>query len=121
LNDEQPEAEQPTADSFVTLFSRLVDDAEDFVHAELQLYRARLFARLKQGRTAIIMIAVAFFLAQSAMIAFLVGLVATLRGPLGPAGATGVVVLGALTIAALLGWLAIGRLRKATDIGERRR
>jgi len=41
------------------------------VRAELQLYRAQLFARLREGRTAIIMIATAFFLAQAALVAFL--------------------------------------------------
>ncbi len=120
LGDDIPAAEGAAEDSFVALFSRLIDDAERFVRAELQLYRAQLFARLKEGRTAIIMIAVAFFLGQSAMVALLVGLVATLREPMGPAAATAVVVLGALGIAGLLGWLAVGRLRKATEVKDRR-
>lgn len=116
---DDPAGADPAEDSFVALFSRLIDDAERFVRAELQLYRAQLFARLKEGRTAIIMIALAFFLGQSAMVAFLVGMVATLRGPLGPAGATAVVVLGALAVAGLLAWLAVGRLRRATEVKDR--
>ncbi|MGJ3648778.1 phage holin family protein [Sphingomonas sp. GlSt437] len=112
---------QPADDSFVALFTRLVDDVEDFVRAEVQLYRVELFSRLREGRTAIILIAVAFFLGQAALVALLVGLVATLRGPLGPAGATAVVVLGALAIAAVLGWVAMQRLRDATKIKDRQR
>jgi CHASE2 domain-containing sensor protein len=118
VSEEPHEADPPAEDSFVALFSRLIDHAEQFVRAELQLYRAQLFARLREGRTAIIMIATAFFLAQAALVAFLVGLVATLRAPLGPAGATAVVVLGALAIAALLAWLAIGKLREATQVRD---
>lgn len=107
-------------DSFVTLFTRLVDDAEGFVRAEVQLYRAELFARLKKGRAAIIMLVIALVLAQSALVALLVGLVATLRRPLGPAGATAVVVVTALAIAGLLVRYALGRLRKATEVKDRR-
>ena len=107
-------------DSFVTLFTRLVDDAEDFVRAEVQLYRAEAFARLREGRTAIILLAVAFFLAQSAVVALLVGLLATLRRPLGPAGATAVVVAGALAIAGALVRGGIGLLKKATKVKDRR-
>lgn len=119
MTDEPRDVEEHGEDGFVALFSRLVDDAEQFVRTELQLYRAQLFARLKEGRTAIVMIAFAFFLAQSALVALLVGLVATLRQPLGAAGATAVVVSGALIIAALLAWFAVGKLRKATEVKDR--
>jgi hypothetical protein len=107
-------------ESFVALFTRLVDDAEHFVRSEIQLYRAQVFARLREGRTAIILIAFAFFLGQAALVALLVGLVATLRRALGPAGATAAVVLGALALAALLASIGVGLLRKATEIKDRR-
>jgi len=115
--DRRPD-EPEEQDSIVDLLSRLVDDAERFVRAEMQLYRAQLFARLRQGRTAIILLAVAFFLAQSAVVAFLVGLVATLRASLGPAGATATVVIGALVIAAILARIALWQLGKATDVED---
>lgn len=105
-------------DSFVTLFTRLVDNAEGFVRAELRLYRANLFNRLAEARSGIFLALAALLLAQSAVIALLVGLVVILRRPLGATGATLTVVGGAIAIAALLGWLALGRIRKATEIKD---
>lgn len=106
--------------SIAALFASLIEDAEDFVRAELQLYRANLFARLTEARTGIVMILASFLIAQSAIIALLVGLVIILRPDLGAVGATATVVGTSLLVVALLAWLAIGRLRKATDIGEGR-
>lgn len=110
---------QPSTDaeeSIVALFSRLVDDAETFVRAEIRLYRANLFERLTEARTAIIMILTAFLLAQSAIIALLVGLVVILRPILGAVGATAVVVVGAIAVAGLLAWLAIDKFRRVTEV-----
>ncbi len=116
--DESPAAPASTDadESIVALFSRLVDDAETFVRAEIRLYRANLFARLTEARTAIIMILTAFLLAQSAIIALLVGLVVILRPSLGAIGATATVVTVAITIAGLLAWLAIDKIRRVTEI-----
>lgn len=119
MNDKLPENDEPAEDSFVALFARLVDDAERFVRAEFQLYRAQLFARVKQARVSVIMLVIAFSLGQAAVIALLVGLVATLRRPLGPAWATAVVVFGALALAGVLARLAIGQLRAVTDLKDR--
>lgn len=113
---EQPE--EAAEDSFVDLFARLIDDAERFVRAEIQLYRAQLFTRLKQGRIAIVMLAVAFSLGQASVIALLIGLFAMLRGTLGIVGATVAVVIGALGVAGLLARLAIGQLRALTKIRD---
>lgn len=116
--DESPTM-QPSTDaeeSIVALFSRLVDDAETFVRAEIRLYRANLFERLTEARTAIIMILTAFLLAQSAIIALLVGLVVILRPILGAVGATAVVVVGAIAVAGLLAWLAIDKFRRVTEV-----
>ncbi|WP_374125533.1 phage holin family protein [Sphingomonas sp. 28-62-11] len=106
-------------DSFVALFGRLVDDAERFVRAELRLYRANLFSRLAETRTAIIMILTSFLLAQSAIIALLVGLVVILRPSLGAIGATAAVVGGSITVALLLAWLAMNKFRAVTDIKDK--
>ncbi len=114
------DTEPPQDDSIVALFARLIDDAERFVRAELRLYRANLFSRLTEARTGIIMILVSFLLAQSAIIALLVGLVVILRRPLGAIGATATVVGGATIVAALLAWIAIGKIRSATEIKDKR-
>lgn len=108
-------------ESIVALFSRLVDDAETFVRAEIRLYRANLFERLTEARTAIVMILTAFLLAQSAIIALLVGLVVILRPMLGAVGATATVVIGAITIAGLLAWVAIDKISRVTEIKSKTR
>ncbi len=119
--DGSPAAPPPVEadESIVALFSRLVDDAETFVRAEIRLYRANLFARLTEARTAIIMILTAFLLAQSAIIALLVGLVVILRPILGAVGATASVVIGAITVAGLLAWLAIDKISRVTEINSK--
>jgi hypothetical protein len=109
----------PDDDSIGALISRLIDDAERFVRAEVRLYRAQLFNRIGQARTPILLGAIAFLLAQSAIIATVVGLVLILRRPLGPVGATLVVGVGALLIAGLLLRIAIGRIRKLTAIKDK--
>jgi hypothetical protein len=104
--------------SIAALFSRLIDDAERFVRAEVRLYRAQALARLTDAKAAILMGGIAFLLVQSAIIAMLVGLVLILRRPLGAVGATLVVVVVALAVAALLGRLAFSRIKKMTEIKE---
>ena len=118
-HDQGPER-APDDDSIAALFARLIADAENFVRAEFNLYRASLFARLTQARGGIVMILVGFLLLQSAMIALLVGLIVILRPSLGAIGATATVVGSAVVIAGVLAKLAIGRLLKATEIEERR-
>ncbi|MBA3880568.1 MAG: hypothetical protein C0500_12730 [Sphingobium sp.] len=97
----------------------MIDHVERFVRAELRLYRARAFDRLADARTVIVSLLLAFLLAQSAIIALLVGLIVILRRPLGAVGATAAVVGGALVIAVVLVQLALARLRKATDIEDK--
>ena len=115
-------AEQPPEEhdnnSIAALFSRLIDDAERFVRAEIRLYRAQFLSRVGEARSAIILGVVALLLAQSAMIATVLGLLLILRRPLGEVGATVLVVLLALGIAALLVRLAIAKVRKITDMSD---
>ena len=102
--EEEPPPEQESITSLVT---RLIDDGENFVRAELKLYRARLFSRIDEARNAIILAVVALSLVQAVMVAALVGLLIVLRQPLGPGGATAVVVVAGLALAGLLGWLSL--------------
>ena len=108
--------EPPEADSIGALFVQLIEDAERFVRAEMRLYRKQLFARLTEARTAVLLGATAFLLAQSALIAMLVGLVMILRRPLGPIWATIIVVAGSLIVSAVLIKLAIDKVKRVTDI-----
>lgn len=107
-------------ENITTLFGRLIDNGDRFVRAELRLYRAGLFERLAGARAAIVMLVLAFLLGQAAIIALLVGLIASLLRPLGAIAATAIVVGGAVVVAGLLVRLAIGKLRKATEIEDRK-
>jgi hypothetical protein len=62
---------------------------------------------------------VALLLAQSAMIAMVLGLLLILRRPLGETWATIVVVGVSLAIAALLVRMAMTRINKITRIGDK--
>lgn len=115
MEEEQP----PQQESIPALVSRLIDDGEGFVRAELKLYRARLFSRLDDARNAIVLAVIALSLAQAVIVAALVGLLIILRPVLGPAGATGAVVVGGLALAGLLGWLGWRSLLKATEIKDK--
>lgn len=106
-------------ESIAALLARLIEDAERFVRAELRLYRADLFSRVTDARTAIVMMLAGFLLAQSAVIALLVGLIVILRRPLGAVGATAAVVGTALVLAVVLAKIALGKISKATAIEDR--
>lgn len=113
------EGPPPPTESIASLVTRLIDDGEDFVRAQLKLYRARLFARLDGARNAIILAVIALSLVQAVMVAALVGLLIVLRQPLGPGGATAVVVVVGLALAGLLAWLAFLQLRSATAMNDK--
>lgn len=121
MSDNVPSDDGQAEESIVALFARLIDDAERFVRAELKLYRATLFARLLEARSAIIMLLASLFLALAAIIALLVGLIFILRQPLGAIGATVAVFGGSMAIAGLLAWVAIIKIRQATDIKDKPR
>ncbi len=109
----------PEQESISALVSRLVDDGEVFVRAELKLYRARLFARLDDARNAVILAVIALSLAQAVIVAALVGLLIVLRPLLGAGGATATVVVAGLCVAALLAYLAWRLVLKATEIRDK--
>ena len=114
-------AERPPDDdsnSIAALFSRLIDDAERFVRAEIRLYRAEFLSRVGEARTAIILGVVALLLTQSAVIAMVLGLLLILRHPLGEIWATIVVVVVSLGIAALLVRIAVAKVQAITEIKD---
>lgn len=111
----------PEEGGLVRLFMRLIDDAERFIRAELRLWRAQAYEKLRQARTAIALIVAGFLIAQSAFIAFLVGLLIILRQEVGlsPIWATVAVVGTALIVAGALIQIAILKIKKLTEIREK--
>ena len=113
------EGEPQSDDSITSLVSRLIDDGENFVRAEVKLYRARLFARLDEARNAILLAIGALVLAQAVLVAALVGLLMTLNWLVGPGWATLIVVGGGVAVTALMGWGAWLLIKKATEIKDK--
>ena len=113
------EGEPSPEDSIPTLVSRLIDDGEQFVRAELKLYRARLFSRLDEVRNAILLGLGALVLAQAILVAALVGILLTLRPYVGTALATLIMVVVGLATTALMGWLAYRLVKRATEIKDK--
>jgi len=114
-----PEHKGQDPDSIGHLFSRLIDDAERFVRAEVNLYRAQIVARLNEVKVAILLGVTAFLLAQSALIAMLVGLVLVVRMQVHSAAwATAIVVGGALIVAGMMVAVAVAKIKKITRIKD---
>ncbi|AXJ94199.1 MULTISPECIES: phage holin family protein [unclassified Sphingomonas] len=96
-----------------TLVGQLVEDTRNLASAEIALAKARVGERVAAYRTAAIFFATAGVLALAALVALLVGLIMTLTPLIGPGIATGIVVIGVLAIAAILGLVGKARLAPA--------
>jgi hypothetical protein len=118
--DDTPTPEKgPDFNSIGHLFSRLIDDAERFVRAEVNLYRAQAFARIGEAKVALLLGATAFLLAQSALIAMLVGLVLVVRMQVHSAAWATVIVVGAaLAVAGIMVAIAVAKIKKLTRIKD---
>ena len=96
-----------------SLISRLIADGRAYADAELIYWRALLADRLGELRGLAIFAVVALLLLNAAAIGLIVGLLLILSPLVGPGLATLIVVLGALLVAGLLGWMAFARFRRA--------
>jgi len=111
-----PRGGRAEAASIGALLSRLVDDSEQFVRAEIKLYRAQAILRLVAARSAIIMLAVAMVIMLATAIALLIGFILILIPMVGRPIAVATVVIGSLLVAWILVQIAINKLRRVTDI-----
>lgn len=111
---------KPEDSSIADLFTRLVDDTDDFVRAEVRLFRAQAMRRVALSRGALILTVAGLLIVQAVTVALLVGLILALAPVIGPLLAT-IAILGiALIIAGLLlrsGWK---RLQIANYVEEPR-
>lgn len=104
--------------SIVGLVTRLIDDVERFVRAEISLYRAQMLDRARQAQGAIVMLVIAFVLGQATIFTLLVALVLMLRRWMGIYAASATVVGVALVVTLLLAKTAATRLKSVTRMAE---
>jgi hypothetical protein len=94
------------------LLTRLAEDGKGFARAEIAYYRTLATSKLAEAQTGLILGVTALVIALSALTALLVGLILTLETLVGPGLATLIVILAALAVAGLLGWLAYRHFRR---------
>lgn len=99
--------------SIADLLVRLVDETDDFVRAELGLFRAQGLRRLSRSRGAVAMGLTGIVIVQAAVIALLVGLIFALAPHVGALAATLIVLAVALAVAGALIATAWRRIRDA--------
>ncbi|MBY8820683.1 phage holin family protein [Sphingomonas colocasiae] len=99
------------------LLSRLVDDAEDFVRAEIKLYRVEAIHKVNLYRSLLVIAAIGGLLAFGSVTLMLIALVFALSPFIGAAWAAFLVALVAMLLAALLIGSVTARIRR--DLGDR--
>ncbi|MBS0503050.1 MAG: phage holin family protein [Proteobacteria bacterium] len=97
------------------MVSQLVDDGKRYARAEIALYRAKALDKAQPLKAAAILGGIAFVLAFSSIAALLFGLILALAPLAGALGATVIVIGAALALAALLGYLAVRKVREVVQ------
>lgn len=88
------------------LIGRLVEDGKGFARAEIEYYRTLAASKVGEARAGLILGITALVIAFCSVTALLVGLILSLTPLVGPGLATLIVIVVALALAGLLGWLA---------------
>jgi len=99
-------------ESIGVLIGRLVEDGKSYAQAEIGYYRTLAASKLAEARLGLIFGVAALVIALCSVTALLVGLILSLAGFVGPGWATLIVILVALALASLLGWLAYRRIQR---------
>jgi hypothetical protein len=105
-----PEAQE---ESIGEMIGRLVEDGKGVARAEIGYYRALVASKLGEAKAGLILGAVALVIALCSVTALLVGLILSLAPLVGPTFATLIVIVAALALAALLGWLGYRHIGRA--------
>ena len=108
----------PQEGSVGDLLGRLVEDGKGFVRAEVGYYRTLAGRMAGEAKNGLILGIAALVIALSTVTALLVGLILTLATLVGPGFATLIVLVGALAIAGLLGWLAYRHIARMMEAGK---
>lgn len=104
----------PDDEGVGALISRAVAEGRDYASAEIGYWRALLADRFADVRGTVILGVAALLVINAAVIALILGLLLVLSPLIGPGGATAIVVIVALAVAGLLGWMAMKRLQRVT-------
>ena len=111
----EPDVTSHSRPTIGELFTQLVDGGRGLLKAEIALYRIEAGRRsLSAGWAAGLLIG-ALTLVQGALIALLVGLMMVLAPVLGTGWAVAIVTVGAVALAALLGWLGVRQIARVID------
>lgn len=111
---ERPEDKQAD-ESIGALLGQVVDDAEAFIKAEVELYRAEAFHRMAGYRKYLIFAAVGGLLSLCAVILLLIGVVFLLAPFITIAGAAFLVAALALAVAGILCAAIYEKVRRDFD------
>lgn len=105
-------------DSIATLLSRVVSDAQQVVHSEIDLQKAKLGAKVDEAKGGVILLLGAAMLGLLGLIALVVGLLMILTPMVGPIAATAIVAGALLALAALFGLLATRHFKRIFGSAE---
>lgn len=105
-------------DGVASLLTRAIADAGDVARAEIALRKARLMAKVAEGRSGIVFLVGALVTASMLLTAVVVGALLILQRSVGPGWATGIVAGVLLLLTALLGWLALQHFKRAFGAPE---
>lgn len=105
-------ATEEQEESIGTLIGRLVEDGKGYARAEIGYYRTLAASKLGEAKGGLILGATALVIALCTVTALLVGLILSLAPLVGPGWATLIVIVAALAVSALLGWLAYKRIQR---------
>lgn len=104
---QEPEDERPIGE----VVSQLVDEGKAYAKAEVELAKASALAKVAEFKVPAILLFAALLFAQAAVTVLAVTIALALAPLIGPLGGGLVAVLVAGGAAALLGWLAMQRLK----------
>lgn len=105
----EPEVQE---ESIGALIGRLVEDGKAYARAELGYYRTLAASKLGEAKAGLMLGAAALVIALCSVTALLVGLILSLAPLVGPGWATLIVIVGALALSGLLGWLAYRHIQR---------
>ncbi len=109
------------AETIGGLLSRLIDDAKQLFHAEIDYYRLLVVGRVAGLKTAVILIVAAILLLQASLTTLLIGIglaIARLFERVGMAGGVVIAAVIGLIVSGLLVRIATGRIAASAQAAK---